>query len=448
MKTKFDLIVVGGGSGGVAMANRAASYGAKVALIESGRLGGTCVNVGCVPKKIMWNAASIAHVFHEAGDYGFTARVERFDWVALKQSRDDYVAWLNGRYQAGLEKNGVEWIRGRARFAGPRAVAVNGIRLEAPHVAIATGGRPILPTWKGAELGITSDGFFELPRQPRRVAIVGSGYVAVELAGVFRALGSEIALLARRAGVLMSFDAMLREAVTREMTADGIVIHPHTHVREAMRERDGITLHGVEGLVLSGLDCVLWAVGREPDVAGLDLAAAGVTVDRGGHVVTDEWQNTSAAGVYAVGDVTGREALTPVAIAAGRRLADRLFGGQPDRRLIYENIPTVIFSHPPIGTVGLTETQARERHGDAVKVYRTEFTPLFHAFTARKVKAAMKLVTVGKEERIVGAHVFGPGADEMLQGFAVAIRMGATKRDFDDTVAIHPTSAEELVTMR
>ena len=427
MGTRFDLIVVGGGSGGVAMANRAASYGAKVALIESGRLGGTCVNVGCVPKKIMWNAASIAHVFHEAGDYGFTARVERFDWAALKQSRDDYIEWLNGRYQAGLEKNGVEWIRGRARFAGPRAVAVNGTRLEAPHVAIATGGRPIIPGWPGSELGITSDGFFELPEQPRRVAVVGSGYVAVELAGVFRALGSEVTLLARRAGVLMSFDAMLREAVTREMTADGIVIHPHTHVREAVRERDGITLHCVEELAVSGLDCVLWAVGREPDVAGLDLAAAGV---------------------YAVGDVTEREALTPVAIAAGRRLADRLFGGQPDRRLIYENIPTVIFSHPPIGTVGLTEAKARERHGDAVKVYRTEFTPLFHAFTARKVKAAMKLVTVGKEERIVGCHVFGPGADEMLQGFAVAVRMGATKRDFDDTVAIHPTSAEELVTMR
>jgi len=224
MANRYDLIVVGGGSGGIAMANRAASYGAKVALIESGRLGGTCVNVGCVPKKIMWNAASIAHVFHEAGDYGFSARVERFDWTSLRKSRDDYVAWLNGRYQAGLEKNKVEWIRGHARFTGPRAIAVDGARLEAPHVAIATGGRPTIPEWKGAELGITSDGFFELAQQPKRVAIVGSGYVAVELAGVFRALGSEVAVLARRAGVLMSFDEMLREAVTREMTADGIAI--------------------------------------------------------------------------------------------------------------------------------------------------------------------------------------------------------------------------------
>ena len=448
MKSTYDLIVIGGGSGGIAMANRAASYGAKVALIEAGKLGGTCVNVGCVPKKIMWNAASIAHVFHEAGDYGFTAKVERFDWGALKKSRDDYVAWLNGRYQAGLEKYGVEWIRGRARFDGPRAVAVNGARLEAPNIAIAAGGRPIIPTWKGAELGITSDGFFELPRQPRRVAIVGAGYVAVELAGVFRALGSEVALLVRRSSVLMSFDELLREAVMREMTADGIEIHTNTHVREAVRETSGITLRRLEGADLKGFDCVLWAVGREPVTDDLNLAAAGVKTDAARHVITDEWQNTNVPGIYAVGDVTGREALTPVAIAAGRRLSDRLFGGQLQRKLIYENIPSVIFSHPPLGTVGLTEADARARHGDAVKIYKTEFTPLFHAFTHRKSKAVMKLVTVGKEEKIVGCHTFGPGADEMLQGFAVAVRMGATKRDFDDTVAIHPTSAEELVTLR
>ena len=448
MQSRNDLIVIGGGSGGIAMANRAASYGAKVALIEAGRLGGTCVNVGCVPKKIMWNAASIAHVFHEAGDYGYTATVERFEWASLKRKRDDYVAWLNGRYQAGLEKNGVQWIRGHAHFDGPRAVAVDGARLEAPHVAIATGGRPIIPDWKGAELGITSDGFFELPRQPKRVAVVGAGYVAVELAGVFRALGSEVVLLARRASVLMSFDEMLREAVTREMAADGVEIHTHSHVREAMRDGRGITLRCAEGPEIAGLDCVLWAIGRAPNVADLNLAAAGVRTDESGHVITDERQNTSAAGVYAVGDVTGREALTPVAIAAGRRLADRLFGGQPERKLVYENIPTVIFSHPPVGTVGLTEDEARRRFGDTVKVYRTEFTPLFYAFTGRKVKSAMKLVTTGSNEKIVGCHVFGPGADEMLQGFAVAIRMGATKRDFDDTVAIHPTSAEELVTMR
>jgi len=448
MQSKYDLIVIGGGSGGIAMANRAASYGAKVALIEAGRLGGTCVNVGCVPKKIMWNAASIAHVFHEAGDYGFTAKVERFDWGALKKSRDDYVAWLNGRYQAGLEKYGVEWIRGRARFDGPRAVAVNGARLEAPNIAIATGGRPIIPTWKGAELGITSDGFFELPQQPQRVAIVGAGYVAVELAGVFRALGSEVALFVRRSSVLMNFDELLRDAVMREMTADGIEIHTNTHVRDAVRETSGITLRRIEGADLKEFDCVLWAVGREPVTDDLNLAAAGVKTDAARHVITDEWQNTNVPGIYAVGDVTGREALTPVAIAAGRRLSDRLFGGQPQRKLIYENIPTVIFSHPPLGTVGLTEADARARHGDAVKIYKTEFTPLFHAFTRRKSKAVMKLVTVGKEEKIVGCHTFGPGADEMLQGFAVAVRMGATKRDFDDTVAIHPTSAEELVTLR
>jgi glutathione reductase (NADPH) len=448
MEKKVDLIIIGGGSGGIAMANRAASYGAKVALVEAGRLGGTCVNVGCVPKKIMWNAAAIAQVFHEAGDYGFTARVERFDWPALRKSRDDYVTWLNGRYQAGLEKNGVELLRGRARFESAHEVAVDGVRLEAPHVAIATGGRPIVPTVEGAELGITSDGFFELAERPRRVAIVGSGYVSVELGGVLRALGAEVVVLTRRAGVLMSFDEMLRDSLMREMAAEGIEIRTNTRVLEAVREKDGIALQCIEGARVTGLDCLLWAIGREPNVADLGLSAAGVKTDPLGHVLTDEWQNTSVAGVYAVGDVTGREALTPVAIAAGRRLADRLFGGRPDRKLSYECIPTVIFSHPPIGTVGLTEAEARSRHGDGVKVYRTEFTPLYHAFTQRKVKCAMKLVTLGSEEKILGCHVIGQGADEMLQGFAVAIRMGATKRDFDDTVAIHPTSAEEMVTMR
>ena len=448
MQKKFDLVVIGGGSGGIAMANRAASYGAKVALVEAGRLGGTCVNVGCVPKKIMWNAASIAQIFHEAGDYGFTARVEGFDWPALRKSRDDYVLWLNGRYQAGLEKNGVELLRGRARFESAHAVAVDGVRLEAPHVAIATGGRPIVPEVKGAGLGITSDGFFELAERPRRVAIVGSGYVSVELAGVLRALGAEVSVLVRRAGVLMSFDEMLRGALMREMAAEGIEIRTNTQVLEAVREKDGIAVHCNEGGRITGLDCLLWAIGREPNVADLGLSAAGVKTDPLGHVLTDEWQNTSVAGVYAVGDVTGREALTPVAIAAGRRLSDRLFGGRPDRKLAYECIPTVIFSHPPIGTVGLTEAEARSKHGESVKVYRTEFTPLYHAFTQRKVKCAMKLVVTGSDEKIVGCHVIGQGADEMLQGFAVAIRMGATKSDFDDTVAIHPTSAEEMVTMR
>jgi glutathione reductase (NADPH) len=448
MQKKFDLIVIGGGSGGIAMANRAASYGARVALVEAGRLGGTCVNVGCVPKKIMWNAASIAHVFRDAADYGFSAHIDRFDWGALKKRRDDHIRWLHGRYRATLEKNGVELLHGYGRFEGPRAIVVDGTRAEAEHVAIATGGRPIIPNWKGAELGITSDDFFELETQPTRVAIAGSGYIAVELAGVFRALGSDVDLLLRGPGVLRSFDEMLRESVMRAMAADGVAIHAGARVRDVERLASGrLAVHCVEELKVE-CDAVLWAIGREPNVDGLELIRTGVKTDEAGYVATDEWQNTSVPGIYAIGDITGRPALTPVAIAAGRRLADRLFGGQPQRRLDYSNIPTVIFSHPPLGTIGLTELQAREQHGDAVKVYRSEFTPLYHAVTERKIKAAMKLVTVGDEEKIVGCHIFGAGSDEMLQGFAVAIRMGATKRDFDDTVAIHPTSAEELVTMR
>jgi glutathione reductase (NADPH) len=449
MQKKFDLIVIGGGSGGIAMANRAASYGAKVALVEAGRLGGTCVNVGCVPKKIMWNAASIAHAFHDAADYGFTANIGGFDWSTLKKHRDDYIHWLNGRYRATLEKNGVELLCGHGRFADPHTVIVDGdAGVEAAYIAIATGGRPIIPDWKGAALGITSDDFFELETQPQRVAIVGSGYVAVELAGVFRALGSDVELLVRGSSVLRSFDEMLGEAVMRVMAVDGIAIHTGARIRDVERSvGGGLVVRCVDGLQTE-CDAVLWAVGREPHVDGLDLARAGVETDAAGYVVTDEWQNTRTPGIYAVGDVTGRPALTPVAIAAGRRLADRLFGGQPQRRLDYSNIPTVIFSHPPLGTIGLTEQQAREQYGAAVKVYRSEFTPLYHAITTRKTRAAMKLVTVGDDEKIVGCHVFGAGSDEMLQGFAVAIRMGATKRDFDDTVAIHPTSAEELVTMR
>ncbi|HEX5464521.1 MAG TPA: FAD-dependent oxidoreductase, partial [Burkholderiales bacterium] len=343
MHKKFDLVVIGGGSGGIAMANRAASYGAKVALVEAARLGGTCVNVGCVPKKIMWNAASIAHVFHDTADYGFTAHLDRFDWSTLKKRRDDYIRWLNGRYRVTLEKNGVELLHGHGRFEGPHTVAVNGTRAEAAHIAIATGGRPIIPNWKGAELGITSDDFFELEAQPQRVAIAGSGYVAVELAGVFHALGSDVDLLLRGPAVLRSFDEMLRESVMRVMAADGIVIHAGAHIRDAERLAGGrLAVHCVEGLKVE-CDAVLWAIGREPNADGLDLPRAGVNTDESGYVVTDEWQNTSAAGIYAIGDVTGRPALTPVAIAAGRRLADRLFGGQPQRRLDYANIPTVIF---------------------------------------------------------------------------------------------------------
>ena len=444
----FDLISVGGGSGGLACAQRAAEYGAKVAVIESHRLGGTCVNVGCVPKKVMWNAASVALSLTDANDYGFNVSVGDSDWPALKRKRDAYVLRLNGIYERNLAAKGVAYVRGTARFLDKSTVEVNGERITARHIVIATGGKPSVPTLPGSEHGITSDGFFSLEQRPKRVAIVGSGYVACELAGAFHELGAQVEIFIRKEHLLMSFDVMLGKSLMREMRDQGIIVHQHV-VPAQVREDSGLkTLTAADGREFAGFDCLLWAVGRAANVSALDLRAAGVAVDDCNFVVTDGFQNTNVPGLYAIGDVSGRAALTPVAIASGRRLSDRLFGNQTDRRLEYSMIPTVVFTHPPIGTVGASEAEARAQYGDAVKVYVADFTPMYHALTTRKTHTDMKLVCVGPEQRIVGCHIIGTGADEMLQGFAVAIRMGATKRDFDDTVAIHPTSAEELVTMR
>ncbi|XP_059326272.1 glutathione reductase, mitochondrial isoform X2 [Ammospiza nelsoni] len=376
----YELLVLGGGSGGLAGARRAAELGARVALVEPQRLGGTCVNVGCVPKKVMWNTAVHAEFVHDHADYGFETAGVKFNWRTIKEKRDAYVRRLNDVYENNVKKAHIDIIRGYGKFtADPEpTIEVNGKKYTAPHILIATGGRPAVPSDSeipGASLGMTSDGFFDLEELPRRSVVVGAGYIAVEMVGILSTLGSKSSLLIRH--------------------------------------------------------------------------DKGVRMDTKGHVVVDEYQNTTRRGIYAVGDVCGRALLTPVAIAAGRKLAHRLFEGRQDSRLDYENIPTVVFSHPPIGTVGLTEEEAMAIHGkDKVKIYNTSFTPLYHAVTQRKVKCVMKLVCTGKEEKVVGLHMQGLGCDEMLQGFAVAIKMGATKADLDNTVAIHPTSAEELVTLR
>jgi glutathione reductase (NADPH) len=338
-------------------------------------------------------------------------------------------------------------VKGTAHFVDAHTVEVGGQRMTAPHIVIATGGAAMVPDLPGAELGITSDGFFQLEERPRRVAVVGSGYIAVELAGAFHELGSDVELFIRKDHVLTHFDPMLGKSLMRETRAQGMIIHER--VIPAAVKDDGATktLVAADGREFPGFDALLWAIGRTGNIQQLGLEAAGV-LRNGDFVVTDEFQNTNIPGVYAIGDVTGRAALTPVAIAAGRRLSERLFNGKTDSRLDYNLIATVVFTHPPIGTVGLTEQEARAKYGDAVKVYVADFTPMYHALTTRKSHTDMKLICVGAEQKIVGCHVIGAGADEMMQGFAVAIRMGATKRDFDDTVAIHPTSAEELVTMR
>lgn len=449
MTRHYDLLTIGGGSGGVAVSNRAASYGAKCALIEAGRLGGTCVNVGCVPKKVMWNGASLAHAIEDAADYGFSITAHSFDWPTLKRNRDQHVLDLNGHYERTLLKNGVEIIRGLARFTGPKTVQVNGEACSADHIVVAIGGRPLVPELPGAGFGITSDGFFELAEQPKNVAVVGGGYIAVELAGLLRALGSEVTMILRRAHFLNDFDAMLRDELMVQMQADGVRMITKTKIARVERASAGIRVSFENGESVEGLDGLIWAVGRRTNTDRLDLRATRIAVDDAGNIATDAYQTTSVSGIHAIGDVTGRVDLTPVAIAAGRRLADRLFGGMKDRKLVYDNIATVLFTHPPIGTIGLSEDAAVKAYGASeVKVYETRFTPMFHAFTRRKVKCSMKLVVTGETERIVGCHIIGPGADEIMQGFAVAVHMGATKRDFDDTVAIHPTVAEELVTMR
>jgi glutathione reductase (NADPH) len=450
MTEQFDLVVIGGGSGGLATAQRAAEYGARVVLVESGPLGGTCVNVGCVPKKIMWNAAELGGALHDAADYGFAVEAGSVDWPALKVGRDGYVERLNALYAANLAKRDVTLLRARAAFTAAHTVSAGGRTLSAPHIVLATGGRPLVPELPGAQLGITSDGFFELDARPQRVAVVGSSYIAIELAGILHGLGSDTTLVLRTDAALRTFDPMLGETILGMLRAEGVEVV--TRAEPASLTRSGgeaLELGARDGRRLGPFDCVLWAIGRGALVEDLALARAGVALDSQGFIATDLCQATSAPGVYAVGDVSGRAQLTPVAIAAGRRLADRLFGGQTDRHLDYENIPTVIFSRPPIGTVGLSEPEARARFGaDQVTVFHSAFVPLYHALTKARPRSQMKLVTAGSERRVVGLHVVGQGADEMLQGFAVAVRMGATKKDFDDTVAIHPTSAEELVTMR
>jgi glutathione reductase (NADPH) len=450
MGEQFDLVVIGGGSGGLAAAQRAAEYGARVVLIEPGRLGGTCVNVGCVPKKIMWNGAELGSALHDAREYGFHIDEFDHDWRSLKHKRDAYVRRLNDIYAANLEKRRVELVRERAAFLDGRSVSAGGRTLSAPHIVIATGGRPEVPRLRGAELGITSDGFFELEALPQRVVVAGGGYIAVELSGIFAGLGAQTTLALRGPAPLRTFDPMIGQASLAMLREAGVTVMTDIAPGFIARDADGGLIPTfADGRSIGPFDCLLWAIGRLASVDDLGLERAGVRLDADGFVATDMYQATSAAGIYAVGDVTGRAQLTPVAIGAGRRLADRLFGGQAGRHLDYDNIPTVIFGRPPIGTVGLTEPAARERYGhDAVKVFQSSFVPLYNAVTEAKSRTEMKLVTVGAEQRIVGLHVVGPGADEMLQGFAVALRMGATKRDFDDTVAIHPTSAEEFVTMR
>ena len=449
MQYDYDVIALGAGSGGLSVVERAASYGQRCAVIERGKMGGTCVNVGCVPKKIMWFGANLSEMIDDAASYGFDLTRHGFDWGQLVARRQKYISGINQWYHGYLKELGIDEIEGEASFVDAHTIAVDGKHYSARDIFIATGTEPALPDLPGVEHAITSDGFFALEQQPGRVAIVGSGYIAVELAGVLNSLGTEVTLYLRKQHVLGDFDEMLQKVLLERLGQSGIELRIQCQIISIERGADGkLELQDTHGVGKQGIDQVIYAIGRRADLDTLKLDNAGVETNDRGFIEADLYQATNQPNIYALGDVTGRAPLTPVAIAAGRRLADRLYDGQQDRHLDYELIPTVVFSHPPIGTVGMTEAEARQTYGERVKVYQTRFTAMYNSISGHDVPTAMKLVCLDDEEKVIGCHMIGPNVDEMLQGFAVAIRMGATKRDFDDTVAIHPTSSEELVTMR
>ena len=450
MTQHFDFLAIGAGSGGIASANRAAKLGKKAAVIEAKHIGGTCVNVGCVPKKAMWYAGQIADALHYAADYGFKAPLQNFDWATLVKNREAYIERIHAAYARGFASNDVTVINGFAKFINKNTVEVNGEQITADHIVIATGGRPSIPNIDGAEFGIDSDGFFALTEQPKSVAVVGAGYIAVELAGVLHALGSEAHLLVRKEKPLRGFDDMLSDTLVEQMAKHGPTLHNHSTPSHIEKHDNGqLTVHLEGGKSVGPVDTLIWAIGREPATDNINLQSTGIELNERGFIPTDKYQNTNVKGIYAVGDNTGRAQLTPVAVAAGRRLCERLFNDKPYECLDYSNIATVVFSHPVIGTVGLSEKEAIAEYGkEQVNVYNSQFTALYQAITEDyRDPTRMKLICIGKEEKIVGIHSIGFGSDELLQGFAVAMKMGATKADFDNTVAIHPTSAEEFVTM-
>ena len=450
MVKEYDYIVIGGGSGGIASANRAAMHGAKVILFEGKEVGGTCVNVGCVPKKVMWYGAQVAETLHRyAGEYGFDVTINKFDFATLKANRQAYIDRIHGSYERGFDNNGVERVYEYARFVDPHTVEVAGERYTAPHILIATGGHALYPNIPGSEYGITSDGFFELDEVPKRTAVIGAGYIAVEVAGVLNALGSDTHLFVRKDRPLRTFDKDIVDVLVDEMAKSGPTLHTHANATEVVKNADdSLTISFDNGETIT-VDCLIWTIGRAANTSGFGLEKTGVKLTEKGTIYSDEFENTSVPGIYALGDVTGKLDLTPVAVKAGRQLSERLFNNKADAKLDYTDVATVVFSHPVIGSVGLTEEKAVAKYGaENIKVYKSSFTPMYTALGDNRQPSTMKLVTLGEDEKIIGLHGIGYGVDEMIQGFSVAIKMGATKADFDNTVAIHPTGSEEFVTMR
>ena len=447
---EYDIIAIGGGSGGSATMNRAAMHGAKAAVIEGNIIGGTCVNVGCVPKKVMWYGAQVSETLKNyAADYGYTIGETSFDFKTLRKNREAYIERSRQAFSNNFNRNGVDYIEGYARFVDKNTVEVNGEHIRAKHIVIATGSYAFIPNVPGSELGGTSDDVFAWEELPESVSIIGAGYIAVELAGVLHALGVKTDLFVRKGGPLRGFDQGIVEVLVEEMKKNGQPLHTHKVPQKLEKLDNGdIQIYFEDGTTHTSQK-VIWAVGRKANTQQLNLEAAGVELTERGFIQVDEYQNTTTPGIYALGDVSGEKELTPVAIKAGRTLAERLFNSKTDAKMDYELIPTVVFSHPAIGSIGLTQEQAEAKYGaENIKVYQSTFAGMYSAITVHRQMTKLKLITLGEEEKVIGLHGIGEGIDEMIQGFAVAVKMGATKADFDATVAIHPTASEEFVTMR
>jgi len=441
----YDLFVIGAGSGGVRAARVAAGHGAKVGIAEESRVGGTCVIRGCVPKKLLAYAAHFHEDFEDARNYGWSVAEARFDWPTLIANKDKEIDRLNGIYKKLLAESGVALIESRARLADPHTVEVAGRRITAGHILIAVGAWPVLPSEPGAEFGITSNEAFHLPQLPKRIVVAGGGYIAVEFAGIFNGLGAEVVQLYRGEQILRGFDDDIRNTLAAEMRKKGIDIRVATTIKRTEKSGGALRLTLSDGATLE-TDSVMYAIGRKPNTAGIGLDEVGVICGADGAVMVNEYSQSRIESVYAIGDCTNRLNLTPVAIREGQAFAQTVFGGNPTA-VDHHTVPSAVFSHPPVGTVGVTEAFARLEYG-AVDIYRTTFRPLKHTLSGRDEKTMMKLVVDRKTQRVVGAHMVGLDAPEIIQTLAIAVKMGATKQQFDQTLAIHPTAAEEFVTLR
>jgi glutathione reductase (NADPH) len=441
----FDMFTIGAGSGGVASSRRAGSYGARVAICEELRVGGTCVLRGCVPKKLLVYGAQFADAFADAAGFGWTVPMPTFDWPALIEAKDKEIGRLSQIYINMLNNSGVEIINGRGIVVDPHTIEVNGRRYTAENILVAVGGWPETPRIPGIEHVISSNEALDLPTLPKRVVIVGGGYIAVEFAGIFNGFGSEVVGIIRREQVLRGFDEDLRVYLGEEMRGRGIDIRGNTQIARIDKTAGGYTVTTTTGDKVE-TDCVMYATGRKPNTEGLGLAEIGVEMEENGAIVVDEWQRSTVKSIYAIGDVTDRINLTPVAIAEGRAIAETLYNHNPIR-MDHADVPSAVFSNPPIGTVGLNEDEARRQYRE-IDVYQSRFRQMKNTLSGRGERTFLKLVVDAETDRVVGCHMLGPDAPEIIQGLAIAVKCGATKKQFDQTVGIHPSAAEEFVTLR